>query len=531
MDALLEAVLAVSSELDLDAALRQIVRSAIRLVDARYGAIGVLGADGSLSKFVFDGIDEETRRKIGPFPAGWGVLGVVIEENKPLRLDDVAAHPASVGFPPHHPPMRSFLGVPIRTRRETFGRLYLTEKHDGGSFTEDDEAVVLALAAAAGTAVDNARLFEEIRRRERWLDASSEITAELLAGTDALDALQLIVERALELTAADYAVLLVPEDAEEDPAEISELTIAVCAGGGIDTLVGRKIPATGSISGQVFRERVPRNVACLADDPIGGLDSRFGPALAVPMRACDVIFGVLLVVRESSNAVFDERELQVVSSFADQAALALQRAEAQAARRERDVLADRDRIARDLHDHVIQRLFSIGMSMQSTHRRAKSPAVADRLAEHIDQLHEVIQDVRAAIFDLHTSTAGSTRFRAHVQQIISDLLGDSPTRITVRMSGPLDILPPTLAEHAEAVVREAVSNTVRHAQASDLSVTVSLNGDLVVDVTDNGIGFPETTTRSGLCNLAERATQCGGHFVVKPLESGGTRLLWTAPVH
>ncbi|MGW1680669.1 GAF domain-containing sensor histidine kinase [Saccharopolyspora sp. NPDC002376] len=527
MDVLLEAVFAISSELELDSVLRRIVRTAIDLVDARYGAIGVLAPDGTLSRFMYDGIDEETTRRIGHLPTGRGVLGVVIEADKLLRLDDISEHPASVGFPAHHPPMRTFLGVPIRARQEVFGRLYLTEKLGGGAFTEDDEVVLQALAGAAGIAVDNARLFEEVRRRERWLDATGEITAELLAGTDPIDALQVIAERASELTQADYALLAVP--ARGDDVEIEELTVTVSAGAGVEDLVGRSIPVEGSVAGQVFRERVPRNVPNLST--VEGAAVELGPALAVPMRAEGTISGVLLAVRRAGAKGFDEEKLLVVSSFADQAALALRWAEAQAARRELDVLADRDRIARELHDHVIQRLFAIGMAMQGTQRRAsRTTGVADRLTEHIDQLHEVIQDLRASIFDLQVAAEHPSGFRNRVQRVVTDVVGDNPIRITMRMSGPLDVLPSRLAEHAESVVLEAVSNTVRHAQASELSVTISLDDDLTIDVTDNGIGIQSTVAHSGLHNLAERAVQMGGRCTVERLPTGGTRVLWTAPL-
>jgi signal transduction histidine kinase len=529
MDGLLDAVLAVSSGLDLDATLRQVVRAAMELVDARYGALGVLGDNGSLARFIYQGIDEPTRALIGPLPTGHGVLGVVIEEGRPLRLEDIASHPASVGFPEHHPPMRSFLGVPIRARGEIFGRLYLTEKRGSGEFTEDDEVVVQALAGAAGIAVDNARLFEAVSRRERWLEASGEITAELLAGTDPVDALRLIAARAMELTAADYALIAVPEDREAAPEEIAELVVTVGAGPDADTLTGRKIPIGESTSGQVFRERVPRNVPGLAFDPAAGLGTGFGPALAVPMRAGEAISGVLLALRRPGAAGFDEHELQVVSSFADQAALALRSAASQVARRELDVLADRDRIARDLHDHVIQRLFAIGLAMQGTHRRAKSPQVATRLTDHIDQLHEVIQEIRTAIFDLQ-AVHGSVGLRSRLQAVITELTTDPAIRTTVRMSGPLDVVPEVLAEHAEAVLREAVSNAVRHAHAGELSVTVSVENDLVVEVVDNGVGIPDTVPRSGLHNLSRRAADAGGSCTVRRADPTGTRLLWSAPL-
>jgi signal transduction histidine kinase len=530
MDGLLEAVLAVSSGLELDATLRQIVQAAVDLVDARYGALGVLGDDGMLTKFVYVGINEATRKLIGPLPTGHGVLGVVIEDAEPLHLEDLSQHPASVGFPPHHPPMRTFQGVPIRARGEVFGRLYLTEKNAGSGFTQDDEVVVQALAGAAGIAVDNARLYEEARRRQRWLEATGEVTAELLGASDPTEVLRLIANRARELTGADYTLIAVPDDLEVAPSEIAELTVAVCAGMDPDTVTGRKIPIAGSTSGAVFADHVPRSVPSLAFGLADGVGAEFGPALALPLGAGESISGVLLAVRAPGSAGFDEHQLQVVSLFADQAALALQRAESQSARQELEVLADRDRIARDLHDHVIQRLFAIGLAMQGTHRRATSPAVAGRLAEHIDQLHNVIQDIRTAIFDLHAGPSHTPRLRTTLQEAITELTADASLRTTVRMSGPVDVVPTRLAEHAVAVVREAVSNAVRHAHAHDLMVTISVDDNLVIDVTDNGIGIPDTVARRGLHNLQQRADDAGGSCTLERTEDGGTRLLWAAPL-
>jgi signal transduction histidine kinase len=530
MDGLLEAVLAVSAGLELDVTLRQIVRAAMDLVDARYGALGVLGEDGTLTEFVYEGIDAETAARIGPLPTGGGVLGVVIEEGKPLRLPDIAAHPGSIGFPANHPPMRTFLGVPVRVRDQVFGRLYLTEKNGGLGFTEDDEVVVAALAGAAGIAVDNARLYDESRLRQRWLEASAEVNAQLLAGTDPVAALELIAGRALELTGADYALIAVPDDPDAEPDQVDELVVTVCAGLDADTMIGRRIPVAGSTSGRAYRDRVPRNVPQLDFDLTVGSEVALGPALTVPMRAGAAIAGVLLAARVPGSAPFGERQLQVVSLFADQAALALQRAESQAAKRELDMLGDRDRIARDLHDHVIQRLFAIGLAMQGTHRHTKSPVVAARLTEHIDQLHEVIQEIRTAIFDLHAEPGTGAGLRIELQNIITELTADTSIRTTVRMSGPVNVVSVTLAEHAQAVVREAVSNAVRHAGPTEIVVTVSAGDELVIDVTDDGVGIPDTVARSGLHNLASRAVDAGGVCSVQRLPAGGTRLLWSAPV-
>ena len=530
MSGLVNAVLAVSSGLELDTTLRRIVQAAIDLVDARYGALGVLGEDGALTEFVYVGIDDATRELIGPLPTGGGVLGVVIEDAKPLRLEEISGHPASVGFPANHPPMHTFLGVPVRTRGKVFGRLYLTEKNNGETFTEDDEVVVQALAGAAGIAVDNARLYEEARRRERWLAASSEVTTELLGGTDPADVLRLIATRAQELVGADYTVIALPDDPDALPSDVVSLRVAVSAGLASDGLTGAEIPVAGSTSGAVFTDHVPRSVPTLSFDISGGLGVEFGPALALPLEAGEDVSGVLLAVRRPTSPPFDERELQVVSTFADQAALALQRAQGQAARRELDVLADRDRIARDLHDQVIQRLFAIGLAMQGTHRITKSPAAAARLTEHIDQLHEVIQDIRTAIFDLQAESPDAPKLRGTLHEIITEVTADSPVRTTIRMSGPLDVVPPNLAEHAQAVLREAVSNAVRHASATELTVTVSVEDDLVIDVTDNGVGIPDTVARSGLHNLRQRAEEAGGSFQAERAPAGGTRLVWSAPL-
>jgi signal transduction histidine kinase len=530
LDSLLDAVLAVSSGLELADTLRQIVQAAIELVDARYGALGVLGQDGMLTQFINSGIDDEARELIGDLPTGRGVLGAVVEDEKPLRLDELSLHPASVGFPPNHPPMRTFLGVPIRARGEVFGRLYLTEKHSGLPFTEDDEVVVQALAGAAGIAIDNARLYEATRRRQRWSDATAEVTAALLAGTQPTEVLLLIANRALELAEADYTVIVVPEDPDA-PEETSELVVAACAGLDTDAMVGRAVPVAGSTSGAVFTDHIPRSVDCLAFDLVAGLGVEFGPALALPMGGGESTAGVLLAVRSPGSPAFDEHHLPVASSFADQAALALRQAANQSARRELEVLADRDRIARDLHDHVIQRLFAIGLAMQGTQRRAKPQAVAARLTEHIDQLQEVIQDIRTAIFDLQAGGAASTSLRSVLNDVVSELTANAPLRTTVRMSGPLDVVPAGLTEHAEAVVREAVSNSVRHARARELVVTVSVDDDLTIDVTDNGVGLPETVARSGLHNLQQRAERVGGSCTVGRCDGGGgTRLVWSAPM-
>ncbi|WP_409181003.1 GAF domain-containing protein [Amycolatopsis sp. VS8301801F10] len=530
MDGLLEAVLAVASGLELDATLRRIVRAAVELGEAHYGALGVLSDDGALAEFVYLGIDAETRKRIGHLPEGHGLLGLVIDDAKPLRLTEISAHPASVGFPANHPPMHSFLGVPVRVRDEVFGNLYLTEKKGGAEFTDDDEVIVQALAAAAGIAIENAHLYEQTRLRQRWLGATGEVTTELLGGTDPVDALELIAGRALELTGSDVTMLALPGtgrlDTDDDwETDSAELTVTVCAGGG-ENLAGLRMPVAGTVPGAVFQDRTPRRMAELEL-----LHGRRGPALVVPLRAGDHTSGVLIALRDPGSALFETAQLPVLASFADQAALALQLASQQRAARERDVLSDRDRIARDLHDHVIQRLFAVGLAMQSTQRRAKTPELQRRLQESIDQMHEIVREIRTAIFDLHGGAAGAVRLRHRLHDAIAELTDDAPLHPTVSMAGPLDAMPAQLAEHVEAVVREGVSNAVRHAGATALSVSVAVRDETVrISVTDDGRGLPEGLSPSGLGNLRERAESAGGEFAIGPGPGGGVRLDWSAPL-
>lgn len=530
VDALLDAVMAVSAGLDLDVTLRQIVRVATELVDARYGALGVLGSEGMLAQFIYEGIDEPTRELIGPLPTGHGVLGVVIEGGKPLRLSELAHHPSSVGFPPNHPPMHSFLGVPVQLRGEVFGRLYLTEKNNGEEFTADDEVIVRALAGAAGIAIENARLYEEARQRQHWLQAVGEVTSTLLAGVDPGQALQLIATHAATLTGADYALIALPVGAGNEVG-VEELVVSVSAGADAENLTGMRIPVAASTSGAAFRERAPRTVPQLEFDVAASTDIAFGPAMVLPLRGHESTAGVLLLVRTVERAAFDTEQLEMAASFADQAALALEQAEIRTTMNEMEMLSDRDRIARDLHDHVIQRLFAIGLAMQGTHRRSvKSPIVASRLSEHIDQLHNVIQDIRTAIFDLHSVAREGPSLRSALREIIAELTDETPFKVAVRLTGPLDVIPADIAEHARAVVREAVSNAVRHSQASEVDVVVAVGDNVTVDVADDGVGIPGTAQRRGLRNLEARAAASGGALTITSPPSGGTNIHWSVPL-
>ncbi|WP_328358731.1 GAF domain-containing sensor histidine kinase [Mycobacterium sp. NBC_00419] len=527
LDGLVEAMLMVTSGLELDLTLKTIVETAIDLVDARYGALGVRGQDHELVEFIYDGIDAQTRKRIGPLPEGRGVLGHLIDEPKPIRLDNILQHPASVGFPPNHPPMRTFLGVPVRIRDEVFGNLYLTEKADGQPFSEDDEVLVEALAAAAGIAISNARLYEESRVRQSWIEATRDIGTQLLGGADPAQVFRLIADQALELTAADAVLVAVPADSELPISMVTELLIVETAGAVVPAGRADPIPLAGTVIGAAFAGRAARHLDAF-DDALSVMPEA-GPALVLPLRTTETVAGVLVILRRRGARRFTDEQRDMMAAFADQATLAWQLASTQRHLRELDVLSDRDRIARDLHDHVIQRLFALGLTMQGTIPRANSAEVRHRLTDAVDELQGVIQEIRTAIFDLHGGAVGTTRLRQRLDEAIGAFAGTGP-RTTVQYVGPLSVVEAELADHAEAVVREAVSNAVRHSGARTLAVTVRVEDELQIEVVDDGCGMPADVTASGLTNLRRRAADVGGEFSVGAGPDGGTVLRWSAPL-
>ncbi|RLK58103.1 GAF domain-containing protein [Actinokineospora cianjurensis] len=514
LQGLLDAVMAVGAGLELDSTLQRIVRAATDLVDAQYGALGVLG-DGGLSRFVHEGIDAGTRSRMGHLPEGRGLLGLLIEHPEPIRLTDLAKHPASVGFPPNHPPMGSFLGVPVRVRGEVFGNLYLTEKR-GGPFTADDEAVVQALAAAAGVAIENARLFERSRDRERWLTAAGEVNTQLLAGASQGETLDLIARRVLELTEADCALILLVDETTRDLLRVGAATGEVSA--------ELDVSAYGPLIEAVLRAEQPRAVADLSVEVEFGA---LGPAVVVPLRTAG---GVLLAAREKGARTFGADTAPMLASFAGQAAVALELAEKQRAQRMLDVLADRDRIAQDLHDHVIQRLYATGMSLQGTLRRIEDPEARARVHRSVEQLDQTVREIRTSIFDLQ-AVDDSASLRRRLLDVVAEVGAGAATSPAVSMAGAIDTLVrPEVGEHAVAVLREALSNAVRHSGAAEIVVEVSAGDALAVTVRDNGVGVGAPLRRSGLENMRRRAEQCHGRFEVESSESGGTAVRWEVPL-
>lgn len=531
MEHLLRAIVGLTADLDLDATLHRIVTAAMELTGARYGALGVWGADGALVSFLHAGIGEDIVRRIGHLPVGKGVLGALLNEPGCLRLDDLGTHPAAVGFPENHPSMRALLGVPITIRHATFGSLYLTEPSARQAFTESDEVVAQALASAAAVAIDNARLFERVSTSAKWAEAGRAITTALLSDGDLVAApLQMIAERAMELTGAEQAIVLVPSVADLPTEDVDTLIVSTAVGLLRDEVLGRRVPIDGSTTGEVFRSGVPVCTESFRYPIQAFTDVEQRPAIVMPLRGRHSVLGVLAVARNECENPFDASHLELMSDFADRAAVALSLSASQEQARELSVIADRERIAHDLHDHVIQRLFAAGMDLQGTIARSRSPEMTSRLNRTVDDLQSTIDEIRTRIFALQSS-GRRPDFRQCVQDAVSDLTESSPIETTVRMAGPLSGIDGELAEHASAVVMEAVSNAVRHSGARHLTVEVNVADELTIDVTDDGSGIPEENSRrSGLANMQRRAESVGGSCRIGATANGGTHVHWVAPL-
>jgi signal transduction histidine kinase len=507
---LLEAVTAISSDLDLASVLTRIVEAATALTDARYGALGVLGGDGELVEFVTTGLDDRTRALIGDLPRGRGILGVIIEHPSGLRLADLSAHPSSVGFPPNHPPMTSFLGMPVRIRGTVFGNLYLTEKAGGGPFTEADEQLVEELARTAGYVISNARSFALSERRRQWLEASADL-AELLQPPVDLDAvLPEIVSIARLVSRAQAVAIWSSLGPDHDTVSVAP-----------DVDAGHAAAALADARGSVESSTSPAVVAPSADHR---------PLVVVPLRSHLAPVTALVAVAHPGSGLLDVEERDLLAGFADQVALSLDRTQALADRQELALISDRERIARDLHDIVIQRLFATGLQLQGVAAMSDGSAIAHRLDKSVADLDDTIKAIRGTIFELQDRSSDS--LRAAVRKLVKEyvpVLGFTPI---VRTSGPVDTaVMPALGSQLLAVLREAVSNVARHALADAAEVDVVVAGDrLELRVADDGVGVPAEVSESGLRNARRRADDLGGTLEVSRVGERGTLLVWRVPL-
>ncbi len=540
---LLRANQLIAQDLGLPTVLRHVAEAARELVGARYAALGVIAPSGGLSQFVHVGMPAEVAAAIEHLPQGKGLLGALIEDPDPIRLHTLAEDTRSCGFPPGHPPMQGFLGVPIRIGEVVFGNLYLAESTRGG-FSAEDEQLAQALAATAGTAIDNARLYEVARSQQQWWQATAALTRRMLTGATG-DPLEFIAARSRELADADLVTVILPADAPHRPDEAG-LRVRVAVGVGSQDLTGLAVPLGGSLAGRVYATGRPLRVSHPSEQP--GLDSLasgtvdVGPVMIVPLTGSRKVIGVLTVARLTGRAAFTADELDMAAGFANQASVAIELAAARTEQQHAAMDDERDRIAADLHDHVIQQLFATGLTLQSivatlpsdTGRSGARATAAARITGTIRDLDDTISQIRSTIFALHhLAQPADTGLRGQILDVIAQVtpaLGFTPA---LRVDGPVDALTPVeVGEDLLAVLREALSNIARHAHAhtSDIVITAG-SGTLILDVHDDGTGIDPTNQRcSGLANLRHRAEHHGGAFTLTPRQPGGTTLCWTVPI-
>ena len=518
---LLQANRIVVEELELEQVLRRIAEAAVSLVDAQYGALGVIAPDGHLEQFIHVGFASDQVAAIGRLPEGLGLLGAVIDERRSIRLEHLSEDPRSAGFPAHHPKMDGFLGVPIRVRDEVYGNLYLTNRV-GGPFSQEDEELVTALAATAGVAIDNARLFDDSRRRQRWSAALADVTSALLSGGSD-DVLGIVADRVASVIDADLVCVVVPIDAET-------LLIDTARGDGSSDLIDRRYPAAGSLvaaaldSGQVMSGDGRAAGRTLDDQPA------LGPTVAIPLVAFERPLGALTISRGEGSAQFTPAELEMASDFAAQASVAIELARARSDRQRLELVEDRNRIARDLHDHVIQRLFGSGMSLQAIASTAPE-ATRSAIAEQVTAIDAAISEIRTAVFALTSRSSAEPALRHRVLDVVAESSAGLATSPRLTFRGPVDLLVEgELADDVVAVVREGLANVARHASAATTDVSIVVDAErVVVTIDDDGTGPSKGSRRSsGTANLRERARGHGGDLELSGREAGGTRLSWTA---
>jgi signal transduction histidine kinase len=533
-DQLLDSGLILSSDLSLPVVLQRIIELAASLTNARYGALGVLSEDGRrLRDFITTGINAEQRRAIGPLPVGEGILGVLISDAKPLRLRSIGDDARHVGFPANHPPMHSFLGAPVKARGKVFGNIYLTEKQGAPEFDADDEAALVILAAQAGVALENARLYQETRRRGQWLDAVREISTAILAGKDTDEVLGIIGRQARELVDAATATILMPDAG----AAAGDLTIRVADGAHAAELRGMPVPLVGSVSGDVIETGKAAVLEDAAKDsrtyqPMIALGN-MGPMVLVPLLSRGRPFGTLAVANPVGGRLFDADAIRLVESFADQASVALEYGRAQREINRLSLLDERERIGRELHDGVIQSLFSVGMGLQATAARSHDPEVESRVEAAVTEIDQAIRDLRNYIFGLRPGILADRQ----LQQALEDLADEfeqksGVTTVTDIDPGVAAQLAPRAADLVQ-LTREALSNIGRHAQASTCRVSLrrEVNGALL-EIDDDGQGFDVGAPSSGhgLRNLKDRGVEMGGRVTVETTIGEGTTVRIIIPI-
>jgi signal transduction histidine kinase len=530
--ALLNAIAAVVAETDTGAVLRMVVTAAATLVGADYGAFAILGGQGDVVDLVAHGLGADDAQQLGLLPERSGLLAELISANDVTRLDDVTLHAATADFSPRHPRMGALLGMPITTRGGGIGVLYVTRTAGRPAFSRADEAQLRALGLQAGIALSNASAFEVGRRREDWLETLTAVATGLSAGRDLADVIPRVIGQARAIVDADFAALALPSD---DPG-----VLTVQYGDGIDAahLMGSRIPVETSLTGAVLKNGKMIEIFDLHSDPrvAASHEGRylFGPALFIPVGPPSAVRGVLVAFNRSGRSAFDRQSIMMLDAFAAQVAVSLELAEHRRDDTRLALAEDRERIARDLHDVVIQRLFAIGLTLEGASRSIVEPDAGQQVVRAVDELDQTIKEIRTTIFGLQASAgADDPSLRARIVAVVEQSLQSLGFVPSLRFDGLIDTtVPDRISDQLVAVLREALSNAARHAEATHVEVVLAVNRDevtLIVD--DDGVGITDTGRRSGLRNMDVRAKASGGSLLLTNREPSGTHIEWRVPLN
>jgi len=533
---LVDAGIALSSELSLDAVLRRLTETAASLTGARYAALGVIDPSGQgLERFVTTGVDAETYAAIGDLPRGRGLLGVLIHEAEIVRLHDIADDPRSVGFPPHHPPMHTFLGVPILLRGVAYGNLYLTEKHGGVDFTEEDEELTQLLAAQAAVAIENARLYESSTRWLRQLESLNEIGTALASEIELEPLLGLVARRLRELVRARLVLIALPQG--------GAMTVAAAEGDETQGIAGARLELGGSKAGLVLQRGRSERVDSVLDDPeVDQLAARqlgVRSALYVPLIARGRAIGVLIAHdREGSSPAFSDDDLRLAESLAGRAAVAVDLSE----RVGRDALArvvkaqehERKRLARELHDETGQALTSILLGLKPLEQSARTDEERAAMASLRELVVSTLRDVRRLAVELRPSALDDFGLATAVERLADTFRDSTGMRVDVETRLGEVRLPPEVETALYRIVQEALANIVKHAEATHVSILLTRKDFSVAAVVeDDGKGFDETDTGDdvlGIVGMRERVGLVGGRLAIESGSGSGTTVAAEVPI-
>ena len=533
---LLDAGIALTSELSLDALLQNLTETARELTGARYAALGVIDPNRTeLERFVTTGLDADTVAGIGDLPRGRGILGVLISDAQPLRLHDIADDPRSVGFPPNHPEMRTFLGVPILLREVAYGNLYLTEKEDGGDFTTEDQELVTLLASQAAVAIENARLFESAKRWSDQLESLIEVGNALATELDPPRMLDLVARRLREILHARFVLILLESE--------YELRVEVAAGDVEESVPGAAIPLAGTKAGRVLERGQSERVDSVIDDPESDLELTRAlemlTGLYVPMRLRNRTIGLIVAGDKLvPDRRFSSEDLRLAETFAARAAVAVD----QARLIQRDALRrvvraqedERRRLARELHDETGQALTSILLGLKSLEDLDDVAALGQGVAALRERVVATLQDVRRLAVELRPAALDDFGLEAALERLTAGFAEQTGLKVELESRLQDDRLPEEVETVLYRIVQEALTNIVKHAQASRVSIVITQKpGAVGAVIEDDGRGFdPDQSVDGGigLIGMRERVALLDGSMTIEAAPGKGTTLVIEVPV-